>query len=356
METINGLIKEIAKTDIDAILITSESNIAYLTGFSRLEGVLLITKGGRHFCLTDSRYIEAAQKLLLPHGYEISESEEGSFKAVNKLCENLNIHKLGFENECITVSDFERIKKTISCEFISVSGILKSLRAKKYQFEADNIIKAQRIAEKALDKLLGEIKPGLTEIECRAKLEYYMSVLGSEKPSFETIFISGAKTSMPHGVPSDKKIERGGFITIDFGAKINGYCSDMTRTVAVGSVTLEMKKVYDTVLEAQLAGCACAAAGKTGREIDKAARDVIDKAGFGKYFGHSVGHSVGLDIHESPSASPKSDDVMPYGTVLTIEPGIYLPGKFGVRIEDMMYLTENQNINLTNFTKNLIIL
>lgn len=215
---------------------------------------------------------------------------------------------------------------------------------------------AQRIAEKALADVLGIIRPGITERDIAAEITYRLLKHGGEGNSFDPIAVTGKNTSMPHGVPGDTVVKAGDFVTMDFGCLYHGYCSDMTRTVAVGYATDEMKNVYSTVLRAQLAGIAAAKAGIPGSAIDRAARDVIDAAGYGEYFGHSFGHSLGLYIHESPSASPNENTVMPVGAVISAEPGIYLPGKFGVRIEDVLILTGTGNENITHAQKQLIIL
>ena len=215
---------------------------------------------------------------------------------------------------------------------------------------------AQRISERALEEVLHIIRPGMTEREVAAMLVYEMLRHGSEGNSFAPIVVTGTKTSMPHGVPGDRVICEGDFVTMDFGSTKNGYCSDMTRTVAVGYATDEMKNVYDTVLRAQLAGISAARAGVLGRDIDAAARKVIADAGYGEYFGHGFGHSLGLDIHEWPSANPSGDTPMPAGAVCSAEPGIYLPGRFGVRIEDVVIIREGGCENITKAPKELLIL
>ena len=215
---------------------------------------------------------------------------------------------------------------------------------------------AQRIAERALEEILGEIRPGVTEKEIAARLQYLMLHFGAEDMSFDPIVVSGPNGSLPHGVPSEKTIERGEFVTMDFGCVYHGYCSDMTRTVAVGSADEEMRRVYETVLAAQKAGIAAARAGATGKAVDGAARSVIAEAGYGAYFGHSFGHGVGVEIHEAPNATPGNDKPLPAGAVISAEPGIYLPGRMGVRIEDVIVLTEEGCVNLTRAPKELLIL
>lgn len=215
---------------------------------------------------------------------------------------------------------------------------------------------AQRIAEKALEEILNEIRPGVTEKEIAARLQYLMLHFGAEDMSFDPIVVSGPNGSLPHGVPSDKTIQRGEFVTMDFGCVYHGYCSDMTRTVAVGSADEEMRRVYETVLSAQKAGIAAARAGVTGKAVDGAARSVIAAAGYGDYFGHSFGHGVGVEIHEAPNATPGNEKPLPAGAVISAEPGIYLPGRLGVRIEDVIALTEEGCVNLTRAPKALLIL
>lgn len=218
------------------------------------------------------------------------------------------------------------------------------------------MISAQRIAERALADILREIRPGVTEKEIAARLQYLMLHYGASDMSFDPIVVSGANGSLPHGVPSEKEIASGEFVTMDFGCIYRGYCSDMTRTVAVGSVTEEMHSIYHTVLAAQEAGIAAARAGVTGQAVDAAARDVIAKAGYGAYFSHSFGHGVGVEIHEAPNASPGNHAPLPAGAVISAEPGIYLPGRLGVRIEDVVLLTEEGCRNLTKAPKELLIL
>ena len=244
----------------------------------------------------------------------------------------------------------------LGVELHPCQSLFYRLRASKDEAEIRSMRRAQAIAEKALDDVLHIIRPGITERDIAAEISYRMLKHGGEGNSFDPIAVTGANSSMPHGVPSDAVVREGDFITMDFGCIKDGYCSDMTRTVAVGYATDEMKNVYDIVLRAQLAGIARAAAGVTGAEIDGAARKVISDAGYGEYFGHSFGHSLGLYIHESPSASPSVKTPMPEGAVISAEPGIYLPGKFGVRIEDVLILREGGCEVITKAAKQLLIL
>jgi len=216
--------------------------------------------------------------------------------------------------------------------------------------------RAQAITDEAFKAILDFIKPGLTEQEVAARLVYEMMRRGAEKVSFDPIVASGPNGSRPHAVPTERKLEHGTFITMDFGCKVEGYCSDMTRTVALGQPAQEMERVYSVVLDAQKAGINAARAGVTGQEVDAAARRVIEEAGYGEYFSHSFGHSLGLDIHESPNASPRETAVLPAGAVISAEPGIYIPGRFGVRIEDVLILKEDGCEDITRSPRQLIVL
>ncbi len=237
---------------------------------------------------------------------------------------------------------------------VGTDKLIDGLRMKKTEYEVQAVTKAQRIAEKALDHILGFIKEGVTEREIALELDFFMLKNGAEDISFETIAISGANTSKPHGVPTDKRVQNGDFITMDYGAVINGYHSDMTRTVAVGEVGDEQVKIYNTVLQAQLKALSVLKAGIKCADADAAARDLIKAEGYGDYFRHSTGHGVGLEIHAKPNLSPLSKQVLEVGNIVTVEPGIYIPGKFGVRIEDMATITKNSCVNLTKSTKELV--
>jgi Xaa-Pro aminopeptidase len=254
------------------------------------------------------------------------------------------------------VADYELYRKSLRCELVPAAKLLLELRKVKDAEEQETMIAAQRIAERALEDILKEIRPGETEKEIAARLQYLMLHYGAENMSFDPVVVSGPNGSLPHGVPSEKTIQSGEFVTMDFGCIYHGYCSDMTRTVAVGSVSDEMRRVYETVLTAQKAGIAAAAAGVTGRTVDGAARKVIEDAGYGDYFGHSFGHGVGVEIHESPNASPRNETPLPAGAVISAEPGIYLPGKLGVRIEDVVIVKEGGCTDITLAPKDLIVL
>ena len=342
---------------LDAVLLTCEANRFYASGFhsSGTDGVAIVTRN-RSYYFTDSRYTEAAARYV--QGAEIRQTDrEHPYSAlINEVIEKEHITRMGYEDEYMTAADFHRFSEKLHCELVPATELLWTLRAVKDQAELDCMIQAQRIAEKALADILGEIRPGVTEKEIAALLLYKMLHYGAEDKSFDPIVVSGPNGSLPHGVPSEKPIQAGEFVTMDFGCKFGGYCSDMTRTVAVGHVTEEMETVYNTVLKAQLAGIAAAKADVTGAAVDGAARQVIADAGYGPYFGHSFGHSVGVEIHENPNATPSNSKPLPAGVVISAEPGIYLPGKLGVRIEDVIVITEQGCQNITLASKELLIL
>lgn len=339
--------------DIDAILVTSDVNRRYLSGFMSSYGFFIESRN-KKYLLVDSRYFESAEKNA--DDCEIILLQQTK-KQLTEIFDNLQVKTIAIEGGTLTLEDYDcfcRDFPNIKFETRSLSKALNTLRSVKSKNEIENIIKAQRIAEKAFEQILTEIKVGDTESQIAARLDYLMKIYGSEGLSFETIVLSGKNTSMPHGVPSDKQIEYGDFLQFDFGAVYNGYHSDMSRVVAIGDVSNEMKKVYNIVLASQNKAIEAASDSITGKQLDAVARDCIAENGYGEYFGHSLGHGVGLEIHEAPNTSPNSDSLLPCNTVVTIEPGIYLPGKFGVRIEDMIVINGDTAINLTKTPKNLI--
>lgn len=343
------------KAGLPALLLTDELDRRYASGFHATDGVVLIFPDSA-CCVTDSRYIEAARQAVRDAEVIESTAQRGETKILIDLLKEHGVTELGAQEESLSYGRYLRVEKALGVKLIPAGHITAALRQCKDESEIKRITAAQRIAEAALDRVLPLIRAGMTEKQIAAELNYAMALLGAEGLAFDTICVAGKNSSKPHGVPSDYAVKKGDFITMDFGCRVDGYCSDMTRTVALGSVTDEMRKVYDTVLAAQTAGIAAAAAGVTGRVVDAAAREVIDAAGYGKCFGHSFGHSLGLSVHEPPNAAPSNQRPLPAGAVITAEPGIYLEGRFGVRIEDMLLLTEKGAENLTLAPKKLIIL
>ena len=340
----------------DAALIISPENRFFFTDFASSDGFLLVS-ADRAVFITDGRYIEAAQKTI--KNCEVMLQSQ-TISQIKDVLAALGAKSVAVEAERMTLKQYAEFARALDGIDIVCDGELDiaidKIRSIKSEAQVEKIVKAQRIAEAAFEHILTFIKEGVTEKEVALELDYYMLSHGADGLSFETIAVSGKNSSKPHGVPSDKKIEKGDFVTMDFGAVVEGYHSDMTRTVAVGFVTDEQKNVYETVLKAQEAAQAAASSGVCCADVDKAARDVIENAGYGEYFNHSTGHGVGVEIHESPRLSTACKAILSVGNVVTDEPGIYIPEKFGVRIEDMLLITENGCENLTRAPKELIIL
>ncbi len=339
---------------VDGLLLTSRYSRFYCAEHDIAEGVAIVTKAGSRY-FTDSRYIESAQNGI--KGMEVVEMNRTNpyTKLLNDAIAQFGVERLGFEESFLTVEEFAEYQTELKAELIPMGKAINSFRAVKEDWEVEIMRRAQEITDRTFTEILTCIRPGMTEKQLQAELIYRLYKNGGEGLSFDPIVVSGPNTSLPHGVAGDRVIQEGDFITMDFGVLLEGYCSDMTRTVAVGYATEEMKKVYETVLAAQKAGIAATKAGVLGKQIDEAARKVIADAGYGEYFGHGYGHSLGLEVHENPNCNPKGETVMQAGMVCSAEPGIYLPGKFGVRIEDVVVFTENGCEDITQSPKNLII-
>ena len=338
----------------EGLLLTSRFSRHYGAEYDIAEGVAVVSKAGcRYF--TDSRYIEAAQNGI--RGFAVLEMNRANpyNQLINTAIADFGITTLGYEENYLTVAEFRDFEENLKAELVPMNAKIHSFRAVKEQWELERMRKAQAITDKAFSETLGRIKAGMTEKQLQAELIYCLYKNGGEGLAFDPIVVSGPNTSLPHGVATDRVIRDGDFITMDFGVIYEGYCSDMTRTVAVGHATEEMEKVYSTVLQAQLAGIAATRAGVTGAEIDGAARKVIADAGYGDHFGHGYGHCIGMECHEMPSCSPRGTQPMQANMVSSAEPGIYLPGKFGVRIEDLVIITADGCENITASPKNLII-
>lgn len=356
MNSIAKIQEKLCEKGLDALLIRDEKNQRYACGFPFSDGSVLVSRKGA-WMITDSRYIEAAEKAA-PAGVKVLmfDREHSQNSLISAALREAGAESLGAEEGKLSHRDFLALEKALGLSLSPAQEIFDALRQAKTEEEIAAITEAQRISERALEQVLHIIKPGMSESELAAELVYHMLKEGSEGNSFDPIVVTGSKTSLPHGVPGDQLIQKGDFVTMDFGSLKRGYCSDMTRTVAVGRASQEMKNVYSVVLEAQLAGIAAARAGVPGREVDGAGRAVIEKAGFGQYFGHGFGHSLGLDIHEAPNANPSGDSPLPAGAVISAEPGIYLPGRFGVRIEDILVVREAGAQVITQAPKELTVL
>ena len=339
----------------DALVLTSEISRRYAAGFHSTAGAVYLSARQAVF-FTDFRYVEAARAAVTD--FEVREIGGGKSytAAINELIEQDGVKKVALEDRTLTYAEYTAWASALHAAAVRLEDGVERLRICKEDDEVEKIVAAQRIAEQAFAEVLNDIRAGAAEKEIAARLTYLMLHYGAENMSFDPIVVSGANSSKPHGVPTEKQIAAGDFVTMDFGCIVDGYCSDMTRTVAVGHVTDEMQTVYDTVLNAQLAGIACCKAGVTGRDVDAVARKVIADAGYGEAFGHGFGHGVGLEIHEAPTAGPSGAAPLPAGSIVTAEPGIYLPGRFGVRIEDMLYVIEDGCIDLTEAPKGLLVL
>lgn len=339
----------------DALLLTSPISRKYCAEFNVDEGVAIVTrKGCRYY--TDSRYIETAEKNLKGFDVRMVSKDNGYIKQLNEAIAELGVTTLGFEEDFLTVAEFRTYEEKLNAKLVPCQKDINAFRVVKEEYELQRMREAQAITDKAFTEVCKRIKVGMTEKELCAELIYCLYKNGAEGLSFAPIVVAGPNSSMPHGVPGERKLQKGDFITMDFGVLYKDYCSDMTRTVALGYATDEMKLVYETVRKAQLAGIAATRAGVTGQAIDGAARKVISDAGYGDYFGHGYGHCLGLQVHEAPNCNPSNDKPMPAGCVSSAEPGIYLPAKFGVRIEDCVVIRENGVENLAHSPKELIVI
>lgn len=342
----------------DAILVVSEKNRFYFTEFASTFGYLVLFPENKSVFITDPRYYEMAQTLAMD-GVEVRQIANGASvgSMLADLLNEKNVKTLGFEDTELTVSDYLSLKEQLEgFELVAVGKYINFVRSFKTAQEIEYIKKAQSITDVAFAAILGFIRPGVTEREIAIELEYQMNKNGAEGLAFDTIIASGINSSKPHAHPTDKVIELGDPVTMDFGARYHGYCSDMTRTVFVGEPDDELRKIYNIVALAQSMGINSAYTGMSGRELDTACREIIKANGYGEYFTHSTGHSLGIDIHETPFASMRSDDVLDANQLITCEPGIYIPKVGGVRIEDMLLFEENGVIDLTTSDKNIIIL
>ncbi|RFU69783.1 aminopeptidase P family protein [Peribacillus saganii] len=353
MEKLEKLRTALEKYDIDGLLITSTYNRRHIANFTGSAGVVLVSASEAKF-ITDFRYVEQAAKQAL--GFEIVQHKASIIEEVALQAKIMGMHKLGFEQEHMTYFTFKAYEAAFEGELVPTSGVVEKLRLIKTPSEIKILKEAAEIADAAFKHIVGYIRPGLTELEVSNELEFFMRKQGATSSSFDIIVASGHRSALPHGVASDKMIETGDFVTLDYGAYYNGYVSDITRTLAVGEPGEELKKIYDIVLEAQLRGMAGIKPGMIGKEADALTRNLIEEKGYGQYFGHSTGHGIGLEVHEGPALSVKSDTILEPGMVVTVEPGIYIPGVGGVRIEDDTIITDSGNESLTHSTKELIIL
>ena len=353
MQRVKNVQDKLSKYNIDALLVTNMFNVRYLANFTGTTGLVVITKDEAYF-VTDFRYTEQAAEEA--KGFTIVKNEGPIFEEVAKIVQEDKIENQGFEQENITYAVYHQINDIIPCDLVPVTGLVEKLREVKTEDEINIIKEAINITEKAYDYILGFVKPGKTEIEVANELDFYMRNEGATSVSFDTIVASGVRSAMPHGVASDKVIEEGDMVTIDFGCYYKGYVSDMTRTFAVGDPGEQMKEIYEIVYQANKKVNEVAKAGMTGAELDAIARDYIAEKGYGPQFGHTLGHGIGLEVHEGPSLSFRNEDKLVVNNIVTNEPGIYVPGLGGVRIEDDLVIKEDGAEILMTTPKELIIL
>lgn len=353
-DRLKNLRNELTKIDLQAIFINKKEDVFYFSSFKGDDTFLFITLDNAYI-ITDFRYIEQAKKEAF--SFELIRTENNLWDRLNDIIFHEKISHIGIQEQYISLNSYKNYTSNLhEITFVEIDNIPKKLRMKKTSQELSCIRDAVKVADDAFSHIINNIQVGMTEKEISLELEYFMRNNNASGVSFETIVASGVRSCMPHGVASDKIIEYGDTITLDYGAIYNNYCSDMTRTIFVGEPNKQILKIYDIVKSAQLQAIENTKPGVTVGDIDKAARDIIIDSGYGNYFGHSVGHGVGLEVHELPSVSPKNDTVLESGMVITIEPGIYLPNVGGVRIEDMLTVGKTSSEILTKSSKDIIVI
>ncbi len=339
--------------EIDALLVTRPENRVYISGFKGSSAFIVVGMEGAYL-LTDFRYVEQAKEQAAE--FEVVQHATPWSTTLNEVLASAGIKRLGFEKDHLTYSVYEDLEAKLEVELVPVSGLVEKLRMVKNADELASMQQATNIAEAAFAEILPEIKVGKSELEIAFTLEFAMRKRGSERNAFSIISASGPRSCLPHGAPTDRLLQAGDFLTLDFGAVVNGYCSDMTRTAILGEPSEKQREVYNTVLRAQLAAQEAVKSGVRGMDVDKVARDIITEAGYGPNFGHGLGHGVGLQVHEGPGAGSRAENILEPGMVVTIEPGIYIPEWGGVRIEDMVVVTEDGYKNFNSSSKELIVL
>jgi Xaa-Pro aminopeptidase len=353
MMKLQKLRKALQEQNIDGILITNGYNRRYMTGFTGTAGVAIVSQNDAVF-ITDFRYTEQAAAQV--QDFRIVKHEATIIEEIATQVNNMGIKLLGFEKDTVSFGTYELYKSKIQADLVPISGLIEKIRLIKTQQEINIIKVACEIADHAFTHILNFIKPGKTELEVSNELEFFMRKQGATQSSFDIIVASGLRSALPHGVATNKVIEKGDFVTLDYGALYNGYISDITRTVAVGEPSEKLVDMYNAVLGSQLLALEKVGPGLTGIQADAIARNYLTEKGYGEAFGHSLGHGIGLEVHESPGLSMRSETVLEPGMAVTIEPGVYLPEIGGVRIEDDILITENGNELLTHSSKELIIL
>lgn len=357
MNRIERLNQRLKEEKLDAIFLLNDSNIRYISGFTGSDSYVIVAEGLNAF-ITDSRYTEQAEEEC--KAFEVIRHRKPALsleETIQNLCTKQGIKRMAFEREHMNYGMYVQLVKALpEVELVANTELVERLRSIKDEVEIDCIRKAAEIADQAFTEILEYIKPGVTEKDVERELQYLIKKLGADDIGFPIIVASGKRSSLPHAIPADKSIEKGDFVTLDFGAMYRGYRSDMTRTVVVGEADDKQKEIYAIVKAAQAAASDAIKAGMSCKAIDACARDYITKAGYGEHFGHGLGHGVGLDIHEEPYFSVNSESTLDAGNIMTVEPGIYLPNWGGVRIEDTVVVGENGIEVLTKSSKELIVI
>ena len=352
MTRADRLVALLDEREVDALLVTNLVNVRWLTGYTGSNGVALVGVGDLRCFVTDFRYVTQASQQV--HGFERRIGEQDLLEDAIAALPAGDV-RLGVEDQHMSVRTFDRLREALpaSVELVPAGGGVEQLRTVKDADEVARIRAAAELADAALQRTLEDGLAGRSERAVALALEQEMRRLGAERPSFDTIVAHGPHGALPHAVPREAEIAPGCLVTIDWGAQLDGYCSDCTRTYAVGEPGERAREVYELVLRAQLAGLDAVRAGVSGRDADAAARELIDAAGHAGHFGHGLGHGVGLEIHEAPRLSRASDATLALGNVVTVEPGVYLPGELGVRIEDLVLVTADGHERLNGLPKDL---
>lgn len=353
MNRLDNIREALDRQNVDGIWVTNDKNLRYLANFTGSAGEVIITRD-KAFFITDFRYKEQAKEQA--QGFEVIIHPGDLYGEINKVLVENNVERLGVEADSLILATYLQVKETFEAEIVPTNGVVEKIREVKEESEVQIIKEACEITDQAFDHILTFIKPGVTEIEVANELEHFLKGKGATAMSFDTIVASGVRSSMPHGVASEKAIEQGDMITLDFGCYFKGYSSDMTRTIALGEPDPKLVEIYNIVLEAHNRVIEGTKAGMTGKEIDAIARDYITEKGYGDCFGHSTGHGLGLDVHEMPAISKRYDQPVTEGMVITDEPGIYVEGLGGVRIEDDLLIQKDGVLSLNKSPKELIIL
>jgi len=352
-EKLKAIRREISAHDIDALLVTNPINRCYLSGFSGSSGLLLIS-AEKAFLLVDFRYLEQAADQA--PDFETVRRQEDLYPTLLELIDNNGFKRIGFEAKDLVYQDYQKLAEKLPVQLIPLEESVERLRVIKSAEELNILRQGAALLDRAFEFLKKEIKAGMQEKELARELEIYLLRQGAQERSFKFIVASGPRGAMPHGTATEKILQRNEMVTIDFGMIFNGYATDMTRTFSIGKPDQEMLTVYETVFRAQQEAAAAVKPGRKAKEIDAVARDIIEEAGYGDYFGHGLGHGVGLEVHEAPTLNARSETVLKPGMIITVEPGIYLPGQGGVRIEDMVHVTANGMELLTGSERKLVII